>query len=67
MLLSQTDEKLIEQSNGCTRCALHEDLMIEVEKLAKENRFDYLLIASSEISEPIPVAQTFTFANEQKW
>jgi G3E family GTPase len=52
-------------SNGCICCTLREDLMIEVEKLAKENRFDYLLIESTGISEPIPIAQTFSFIDEE--
>ncbi|MCG8306509.1 MAG: GTP-binding protein [Cytophagales bacterium] len=60
--LSRTDEKLVEMSNGCICCTLREDLMIEVEKLAKMNKFDYLLIESTGISEPVPVAQTFSFA-----
>lgn len=64
--LSRTEEKLVEMSNGCICCTLREDLMIEVEKLAKENRFDYLLIESTGISEPIPVAQTFTFVDDEK-
>lgn len=62
-ILSRTEEKLIEMSNGCICCTLREDLMIEVERLAKENRFDYLLIESTGISEPIPVAQTFTYVD----
>lgn len=60
--LSRTDEKLVKMSNGCICCTLREDLMIEVEKLAKMKKFDYLLIESTGISEPIPVAQTFSFA-----
>ncbi|MGL4630745.1 MAG: GTP-binding protein [Leadbetterella sp.] len=63
--LSRTEEKLVEMSNGCICCTLREDLMLEVEKLAKENRFDYLLIESSGISEPVPVAQTFSFQDEE--
>ena len=64
-ILSRTDEKLVEMSNGCICCTLREDLMIEVERLAKENRFDYLLIESTGISEPIPVAQTFSFIDDE--
>ncbi|KHJ36809.1 putative metal chaperone YciC [Pedobacter glucosidilyticus] len=64
--LSRTEEKLVEMSNGCICCTLREDLMIEVEKLANEGKFDYLLIESTGISEPIPVAQTFTFKDEEK-
>ena len=63
--LSRTEEKLVEMSNGCICCTLREDLMIEVERLAIENRFDYLLIESTGISEPIPVAQTFSFISEE--
>ena len=64
-ILSRTDEKLVEMSNGCICCTLREDLMIEVERLAKENRFDYLLIESTGISEPVPVAQTFSFVDDE--
>ena len=64
-VLSRTEEKLVEMSNGCICCTLREDLMIEVERLAQENRFDYLLIESTGISEPIPVAQTFSFVDEE--
>ena len=62
--LSRADEKLIEMSNGCICCTLREDLLLEVGKLAREGRFDYLLIESTGISEPLPVAETFTFADE---
>ena len=64
--LSRTEERLVEMSNGCICCTLREDLMIEVEKLANEGRFDYLLIESTGISEPIPVAQTFSYVDEEK-
>jgi len=66
LTLSRTEERLVEMSNGCICCTLREDLMIEVERLAMENRFDYLLIESTGISEPIPVAQTFTYADDNQ-
>lgn len=62
--LSRTEEELVEFSNGCICCTLREDLLIEVKRLAMENRFDYLLIESTGISEPLPVAETFTFEDE---
>ncbi|MFN6945650.1 MAG: GTP-binding protein [Cytophagaceae bacterium] len=63
--LSRTEEKLVEMSNGCICCTLREDLLKEVEELAKEERFDYLLIESTGISEPLPVAQTFSYIDEE--
>ena len=63
--LSRTEEKMVEMSNGCICCTLREDLLIEVRKLAAEGRFDYLLIESTGIGEPLPVASTFDFENEE--
>ncbi|MEO0550078.1 MAG: GTP-binding protein [Pseudomonadota bacterium] len=62
--LSRTDETLVEMSNGCICCTLRDDLLEEVRRLAREDRFDYLLIESTGISEPLPVAATFDFRDE---
>ncbi|KGA96980.1 cobalamin synthesis protein CobW [Alkalihalobacillus alcalophilus ATCC 27647 = CGMCC 1.3604] len=62
---SRTEEKLVEMSNGCICCTLREDLLLEVERLAKQGDIDYILIESSGISEPIPVAQTFSYIDDE--
>ncbi|ACT01713.1 GTP-binding protein [Paenibacillus sp. JDR-2] len=64
--LSRTDEKLVEMSNGCICCTLREDLLREVERLAMDGRFDYILIESTGVGEPVPVAQTFTYIDEEQ-
>lgn len=62
--LSRTEEKLVEMSNGCICCTLREDLLMQVRLLAQEGKFDYLIIESTGISEPLPVATTFDFRDE---
>lgn len=62
--LSRQEETLVEMSNGCICCTLREDLLVEITRLAKQGRFDYLLIETTGISEPLPIAETFTFTDE---
>ncbi|WP_428429053.1 zinc metallochaperone GTPase ZigA [Pararhizobium sp.] len=62
--LSRTEEQLVEMTNGCICCTLRDDLLNEVRKLAEQDRFDYLLIESTGIAEPLPVATTFEFRDE---
>jgi len=62
--LSRSEEKLVEMTNGCICCTLRDDLLVEVRRLAAEGRFDYLLIESTGIAEPLPVAATFDFRDE---
>jgi len=63
--LSRTEEQLVEMTNGCICCTLRDDLLAEVRRLSRENRFDYLLIEGTGIAEPLPVATTFDFRDEE--
>ncbi|MEL6642275.1 MAG: GTP-binding protein, partial [Pseudomonadota bacterium] len=63
--LSRSEETLVEMTNGCICCTLRDDLLKEVRTLAQEGRFDYLVIESTGISEPLPVAATFSFRDEE--
>ena len=65
VVLDRVDEKMVELSNGCICCTLREDLLKEVSRLAREKKFDYLLIEGTGIAEPLPIAQTFTFEDEE--
>ena len=62
--IQRTEARLVEMTNGCICCTLREDLLLEVSRLARQGKFDYLLIESTGISEPLPVAMTFTFEDE---
>jgi G3E family GTPase len=62
--LSRTDEKLVEMTNGCICCTLRDDLLVEVRRLAREGRFDYLVIEGTGVAEPLPIAATFEFRDE---
>jgi G3E family GTPase len=62
--IDHVEERMVEMTNGCICCTLREDLLVEVSRLAREGRFDYLLIESTGISEPLPVAMTFSFQDE---
>ena len=65
--LTKTSEKLVEMSNGCICCTLREDLLLEIEKLAISDKYDYLLIESSGVSEPMLIAQTFDYTDENNF
>jgi len=63
--LSQTEEKLVEMQNGCVCCTLRDDLLIEVKRLAEAGKYDAIIIESTGIAEPVPIAQTFSYVDEE--
>ncbi len=65
MELSQTEEKLVEMSNGCVCCTLRGDLLEEIKRLAEEDKYDAIIVESTGVGEPVPIAQTFSYVDEE--